>query len=108
MERVLGNSDAVFLDEREASQQFAGVFDAVVTRSTSDHLWFVIPEEFSTVLEFGPARYPRFAPVETEIADLHVHEIDAGAPPDGTEVLIAFAAGDPARPRVINFLGWPS
>lgn len=105
----MGKASAVLSGEREPSQQFQGVFDAVVTRSTADEVWFTIPD-FSPELELGPARYPLSVPSQTEAggSPSHSHNIDAGQPAAGTDLLIAFVGGDPDKPRVLHFLGWPS
>lgn len=108
---------SVLLDEPQRTQQFQGIFDAVVTRSTETEVWFTIPD-FSPHFEFAPARYSRPVPAETEPtanegADPnnffgHLHALDVPNPPEGTELVVAFVDGDPASPRVLSILGWPA
>lgn len=106
---------SVFGQERD-TQQFQGVFDARVTKSTSSTVHFVIPD-FDPHAEFGPAPYPR-PPVispdgqhdhggEVPPDGLHEHPFDDN-PPEGAECAVAFVGGDPSEPRVLVMYDWPA
>lgn len=99
---------------------FDGVFLAMVTKVTAAGIFFTLPE-YDRVQEFGPAPWPQL-PSSTgnterdsapdELADFasHDHDIrtEAGAPPANTVCSVFFSEGDPARPYVLAFYGWPS